>query len=97
MDMEHEHRLTEVEGRAKSNTHRIDKIEKKQEDLSELVGTVRVLAEREETVESDVKEIKKDVKDLTNKPAKRWDNLTNQLISIIVAAVAGFLLAKFGL
>ena len=97
MDMEHEHRLTEVEGRSKSNTHRIDKIEKKQEDLSELVGTVRVLAEREETVESDVKEIKKDVKDLTNKPAKRWDNLTNQIISIIVAAVAGFLLAKFGL
>ena len=97
MDMEHEHRLTEVEERSKSNTHRIDKIEKKQEDLSELVGTVRVLAEREETVESDVKEIKKDVKDLTNKPAKRWDNLTNQIISIIVAAVAGFLLAKFGL
>lgn len=97
MDMELEHRLTEVEARSKSNTKRLDKVEQKQEDLSELVGTVKVLAEREETVEADVKEIKSDVKDLTNKPAKRWDNLVNQIISIIIAAVAGFLLAKFGL
>ena len=97
MDMELEHRLTEVEARSRSNTKRLDRVEQKQEDLSELVGTVKVLAEREETVEADVKEIKSDVKDLTNKPAKRWDNLVNQIISIIIAAVAGFLLAKFGL
>ena len=51
---------------------------------------------REEQDENDVKEIKSDVKSLTSKPAKKWDNLVNQVISIIVAGVVGFILAKFG-
>ena len=97
MDLEHEKRLTEVEERSKSNSHRLDDVEKKQDDLSELVGTVKVLATREENVENDVKEIKNDVKSLTSIPAKRWDGLVNRVITIIVAAIAGFILAKFGL
>lgn len=91
-----EHRLTEVEGRSKSNAHRLDDMEKRQDNLDELVGTVKVLAVREEAVENDVKEIKSDVKSLTSKPAQRWENLITQLITIVVAAVAGFILAKFG-
>ena len=95
--MEMEHRMTEVEERSKSNTHRLDKLEQRQDDLDDLVGTVKALAVREENVENDVKEIKTDVKSLTSKPAQRWDNLVSQIITIIVAAVAGFILAKFGL
>ena len=92
-----EHRLTEVEERSKSNSHRLDDMEKRQDDLDELVSVVKVLAVREENVENDVKEIKSDVKSLTSKPAKRWDSLVNQLITIVVAAIAGFILAKIGL
>ena len=97
MDLEHEKRLTEVEARSKSNAHRLDDVEKKQNDLSELVVTVGKLATREERVESDVKEIKNDVKTLTSKPAKRWESLVSQLITLIVAAVVGFILARIGL
>lgn len=96
MDLEHEKRLTEVEERSKSNTKRLDEMKKRQDNLDELVGSVKVLAEREERVESDVKEIKEDVKNLAEKPAKRWDALVGQIITIVVAAVAGFILAKFG-
>lgn len=97
MEKEIEHRLTEVEERSKSNTHRLDDIERRQNNLDDLVGTVKVLADREERVEDDVKEIKSDVKSLTSKPAKRWENLINQIITIVVAAIAGFIIAKFGL
>lgn len=97
MDLEHEKRLTEVESRSKSNEHRLDDVEKKQDDLTELVGTVKVLATREENVENDVKEIKNDVKTLTSKPAQRWESLVSQLITLVVAAVVGFILAKIGL
>ena len=95
--MDFEHRLTVVESRSKSNTRRLDEMEKRQDNLDALVGTVMVLADREERVEKDVKEIKNDVKTLTGKPAKKWDNLTNQIITIVVAAIAGFILAKIGL
>lgn len=97
MDFEHERRLTECEERAKSNSHRLDEVEKRQDNLDELVGTVKVLAVREEAIESDVKEIKSEVKSLTKKPAEQWDKLVSQIIGIVAAAVVGFLLAKIGL
>ena len=96
MDFEHEKRLTEIEERSKSNSHRIDLLEKRQDNLDELVGTVKVLAVREENVETDVKEIKSDVKSLTGKSGKLWDGMVEKIIMIIVAAVVGFVLAKIG-
>lgn len=97
MDLDHEKRLTDVEARCRSNTHRIDDLEKRQDNLDELVSTVKVLAVREENVESDVKEIKSDVKELASKPAKRWDSVVDKIIMIIVAAVVGYILAHVGL
>ena len=97
MDFEHEERLSKVEERSKSNTHRIDDLEKRQDNLDELVGTVKVLAVREENVEINVKEIKNDVKSLTGKSGKRWDGLVDKIIMVIVAAIVGFILAKIGL
>lgn len=96
MDFEHEKRLTEIEERSKSNSHRIDSLEKRQDNLDELVGTVKVLAVREENVETDVKEIKSDVKSLTGKSGKLWDGMVEKIIMIIIAAVVGFVLAKIG-
>lgn len=96
MDMEHERRLTEVEERSKSNTHRLDDMEKRQDNLDELVGTVKVLAVREEVVENDVKEIKSDMKILTGKPAKRWESLVDKIIMTIVALIVGYIFAKIG-
>lgn len=97
MDLEHEKRLTEVEERSKSNTHRLDEMEKRQNNLDDLVSTVKVLAVKEEAVENDVKEIKSDVKSLTSKPAQRWDSLVDKIILTVAAAVVGFLLAQIGL
>ena len=97
MDNEHERRLTQVEGLADRNSQRLDEMERRQDNLDDLVGTVKVLALREENVEKDVKEIKSDVKELANKPVKRWDNLVSQVITLIVAAFVGFLLARIGL
>lgn len=96
MDLAHEKRLTEVEERSKSNTHRLDEMEKRQDNLDDLVSVVKVLAVREENVENDVKEIKSDVKSLTSKSGQRWDNMIDKIIVTIVAAIAGFILAKIG-
>lgn len=92
-----EHRLTVVEDRSKANEHRIDNLEKRQDNLDELVSTVKVLAVREENVENDVKEIKTDVKALNEKPAKKWEGLVDKIILTIAAAVIGFLLSKIGM
>lgn len=97
MEVDIEHRLTEVEQRSKSNQHRLDEVERRQDNLDELVSTVKLLAYREETVEADVKEIKNDVKALASKPGKRWESLVEKVCFLIVSALVGFVLAKLGL
>lgn len=97
MEVNFEHRLTTVEDRAKSNTKRIDEMEKRQDDLDDLVTTVKVLATREENVENDVKEIKRDVKDLTGKSGKRWDDFVDKIVWAIAAGILGFVFAQIGL
>ena len=97
MDIEIEHRLTEVEDRSKSNQHRLEDLEKRQDNLDKLVSTVEVLAVREKNVEDSVEEIKADVKTLTNKSGERWDSLVEKIIWTVVAAIVGFVLAQIGL
>ena len=92
-----EHRLTSVEERSKSNTIRLDDLEKRQDNLDELVGTVKVLAVREENVENDVKEIKQDVKTLSDKPAKKWDSMTETILAVIITALVTYMLSRMGI
>ena len=92
-----EHRLTEVEERSKSNTHRLDELERRQDNLDDLVSTVKVLAVREENVENDVKEIKNDVKSIKDKPSKRWDAIVDKVVWAVLAAVIAFVLGRIGL
>lgn len=97
MEVKIEHRLTELEAKAKSNSIRLDEVERRQDNLEELTSTVKVLAVREENVEKDVKEIKTDVKNLSDKPGKRWDNLVDKIVWAVAAALIAFVLSKIGL
>lgn len=97
MDLQHEERLSKVEERSKSNSHRLDEVEKKQDNLDKIVSTVAVLVDQEKRVENDVKEIKADVKTLTLKPGKRFDTIVDKLIWAVLAAVVAYILAKIGL
>lgn len=95
-EVEHD-RLTRVEDRAKSNTHRIEDVEKRLDDNEKLVTSVALIAQKQETMESDVKDIKGTVQNLALKPAKRWESLVEKAIITVVTAVITFLLAKAGL
>lgn len=102
--MEHPDRLTAVEERSKSNTKRLDEmhedienIKKKQDDLESLTTSFAVMANDQEAMKSDVKEIKQDVKNLASIPAKRWESVIEKAISVAVGAIVTYLLAKNGI
>ena len=90
-------KVTEVDQRTKSNTHRIDKLEERQDNLDRLVSSVATLATEQEHIKDDVTEIKTDVKALTEKPAKRWESVVEKIVLLVVAGVVGFLLAQIGI
>lgn len=85
-------RLTETISRAKSNTHRIEKLERRQDDLDKLAAAVEVLASREQSMETDVKEIKADVKTITLKSGKRWDAMLDRVLYVLIGAAVSLLL-----
>ena len=85
------------EQRSKSNAHRIDKLEEQQKQLSDLVSAVAVLAEKQSQIGDDVNSIKREIKVLAEKPAKRWDGIVDKIISAIIAAIMGYALARIGL
>lgn len=96
-ELEYERRLTEAEQRSKSNTKRLEDLEKRQDNLDELTISVAKLAEREQHMENDVKEIKSDVKTLTGKSGKLWDSLSEKVILTLAAALIGYVLAQMGI
>ena len=85
-------RLTKGEASIKSAHHRIDEVEEKQGNLAELVSTVKVLADREARVEDDVTVIKSDVKELKEKPSKRYETIVTAIITALCSGLAGYLL-----
>ena len=92
-----EHRVTEVEERSKSNTHRIEKLEDLTTAINKMVVSVEKLAFKQDAMHNTVTELKTDVETLKSEPAKRWKFVVEKTIYIVVAAVVGFMLARVGL
>lgn len=90
-------KLAEVDQRSRSNTHRLEQVEKKLEDNEQLLTNVALIAQKQNALESDVQEIKSDVKTLTAKPGKRWESVVEKVILTIVAAGLTYLIAYLGL
>jgi len=89
--------LTETEARSKSNTKRLDKLEERQDNFDKLVTSVATMATKQESMESDIGEIKTDVKTLAGVPARRWEAAVDKVIMGIVAALLAYVAAKIGL
>lgn len=96
MDLAHEKRLTEVEQRAKSNTHRLDELEPIVKEIHSMSETlVEMTAELKHT-NRNVEEIKEKVEVMEREPADRWKDSTravfNAFLGAIGTAVAGGLI-----
>lgn len=85
-----EHRVTELETR-------VNIMEERQDNLDKLVTSVVSMTKEQEHIKADVTEIKKNVKELTAKSGRRWDDLVDKIVWAILAAVIAFFLARIGL
>lgn len=96
MEREWEHRLTEVEERSKSNTHRLDKLEESTEAINRMAVSIEKMAMKQDTMNGSINKLTSDVETLKAEPAKRWKFVVEKAIYFVIAAVMGFILAKFG-
>ncbi len=96
-ELEYERRLSRVEDRSKSNTYRLGELEKRQENLSELVRSVAAIAQKQTDMDADMQEIKADVKRITDRPARRWETVVEKALLTLVAALVGWILVRLGI
>lgn len=95
-ELEHD-KLTKLEERSKSNSHRLDELEIRMKDNEDLVTSVALLAQKQEAIEGDVKEIKNTVKGIAEKPGKRWDNIVDKILLTAIGAIVLYMMAQIGL
>ena len=86
-------RLVEVEQRSKSNTHRLDAVEKNQEALNSIATSVAVMAEQQKNISEKVDTIDDKVSTLEGKPGKRWESLVDKRLFAAAGAVIAWLVA----
>lgn len=89
--------LAAVEQRSKSNSHRLDALEKQTQAVSELATSVAVMAQKVEDTGDKVDGLCTDVQELKAKPGKRWEQIVTTVLAVIVSAVIGYILARVGL
>lgn len=92
-----EKRLTGVEQRCKSNGHRIDKIEEQQEALNKLATSVALMTQEQKDIKEDILEVKKDVKSLTSLPAKRWNDVVEKIVWLVIGGAVAAMLVQAGI
>lgn len=94
MDIE---RLKEIEDRSKSNTHRLNDLESKVEDIHNLTISVREIATETRLMRQDMNKIDKRVIAIEEKPNKRLDQIIGYILSALIGGVIGYILLKLGL
>ena len=99
-DLDIEHRLTDVEARAKSNTHRLDKLEPIVEEIHtmsntmvQLVQEVKHTNETVNNLDAKVDRMDSRVDEMERAPAKEWGDTKRTVLNTVLGAVVGFLIA----
>lgn len=62
-----------------------------------MTTAVNSVAIKQDSMYKDVSELKGDVKQIKEKPGKRWDNIVSQIITLVTAAIVGWILLQIGL
>lgn len=82
---------------ARSNKKRIDKLEEEQKELRNLTKAVSRMVVEQKNMREDLSEMKGDVKQIKEKPAKRWDAMAEKVLMLVIAGVVAWMLGQIGL
>lgn len=96
-DIDFEHRLTEVEQRAKSNTIRIDEHDQEIKENNNLIGAIKELATEVKYMRADLNDTIERLNKLEEKDSDKWEKFKWLLVAGLVTIVLGSLAVQVGL
>lgn len=86
--------LTEVDTRSKSNTRRIEQLEKSTDVLHRLATSIEVMATKQQAMNDNIERMDAKITVLEEKPVKRWDTLVTAGITTVVGIIIGAILGN---
>lgn len=79
--------LAELRAREKSNTRRLDNLERDHEVLHRMATSIEVMATKQETMVEKLDTVSAKVDVLEHVPGKRWNGLVKCIITALVTAL----------
>lgn len=89
--IQYEHRLTGVENRSKSNTYRLDDVEKTLKENTDLIVSIKELALETKHMREDLNETIQRLDKLENKDGEKWDKFKWLIVAGLVTLILGYL------
>ena len=96
-DIDFEHRLTEVEQQAKSNTIRIDEHDQEIKENNNLIGAIKELATEVKYMRADLNDTIERLNKLEGKDSDKWEKFKWLLVAGLVTIVLSSLAVQVGL
>lgn len=96
-ELEWERFVAAAKEQHKEYDRRLRAVEDQAKNLTKLVQSVSAIAQKQSDMDSDLKEIKNDVKNITLQPAKRWDSIVEKAILAAVGVLVAYVAVKMGL
>ena len=96
-DINIEHRLTEVDARARSNTKRLDEHDEILKNNSEMIGAIKELATEVKYMRGDLNETVERLNKLEGKDGDKWDKFKWLIVAGLVTLILGYLAVSLGL
>ena len=90
-------RLKRVDDENNRQNHRIDKLEKIADQLTDMAASIKVMAVSMQGMQAEQKEQGERLKKIEEEPADKWNSLVKTIITVVATAVVTYMLAKGGL
>lgn len=84
-----ERTVIELDQRSKSNTKRLDRLEKTTEAVQELSTSVKLMAQSLDNMADEQKRQGERLEKLEQQPADRWNTIIKTMLTAVVSALAG--------
>ena len=91
IDVDYITKLTEVEARSKSNTHRIDKLEELTNTIQNLAITMNNMVNEIKFMREDVTSLDTRIGKIENEPIKRFNKYKDVVITSVLTSLVGLL------
>ena len=86
-------KLEAVEQRSRSNTRRIETLEKTADALNQLITSVQVIAAKQDAMAVTLDRLDGKVEALEGKRGRRWESLVEKILLVLAGAFAAWLAA----